>query len=213
VLAISFSTPDMVGHAFGPRSQEIQDLYTHLDATIGTLFDALDAQVGKGQWVAALSADHGVTTIPDQLVAEGKDGGRIAGGTLIDAVNQALLPTLGQGRHAIALSTNDLYFAPGVYDKVRRTPAAISAAVAALAARPGICGCSERGGARPRPMRRIAAARRGAQLLPRTQRRSDHCDQAGMDDLRGRHHARLGDPPTISACRCCFSGEASSRAE
>jgi len=138
VLAISFSTPDMVGHAFGPRSQEIQDLYTHLDATIGTLFDALDAHVGKGQWVAALSADHGVTTIPDQLVAEGKDGGRIAGGTLIDAVNQALLPTLGQGRHAIALSTNDLYFAPGVYDTLRRTPAAISAAVAALAARPGI---------------------------------------------------------------------------
>jgi arylsulfatase A-like enzyme len=138
VLAISFSTPDMVGHAFGPRSQEIQDLYTHLDATIGTLFDALDAQVGKGQWVAALSADHGVTPIPDQLVAEGKDGGRIAGGMLLDAVNQALGPTLGQGRHAVALSTNDLYFAPGVYDKVRRTPAAISAAVAALAARPGI---------------------------------------------------------------------------
>jgi predicted AlkP superfamily pyrophosphatase or phosphodiesterase len=138
VLAISFSTPDMVGHAFGPRSHEVQDLYAHLDRTIGTLFEALDAQVGKGRWVAALSSDHGVTPIPEQLVAEGRDAGRIAGGSLIDAVNQALLPTIGQGRHVIAISTNDLYFDSGVYDKVRRTPAAITAAIAALSARPGI---------------------------------------------------------------------------
>jgi predicted AlkP superfamily pyrophosphatase or phosphodiesterase len=138
VLAISFSTPDMVGHGFGPRSHEVQDLYARLDLTIGALFDELDAVVGKGQWVAALSADHGVTPIPEQLVAEGKDAGRISGGALIDAVNQALRPVLGEGRHLTALSTNDLYFAPGVYDKLRRTPAAFSAAMAAIMARPGI---------------------------------------------------------------------------
>ena len=39
---------------------------------------------------------------------------------------------------ALGLSTNDLYFEPGVYDKVRRSPAAISAAIAAIAARPGV---------------------------------------------------------------------------
>jgi predicted AlkP superfamily pyrophosphatase or phosphodiesterase len=138
VLAISFSSPDMVGHAFGPRSHEVKDLFAHLDRTIGVLFDELDAQVGKGRWVAGLSADHGVTPIPEQLVAEGKDGGRISGGAIIDAVNQALLPALGQGRHVTALSTNDLYFEPGVYDRVRRTPGAISAAVGAIAARPGV---------------------------------------------------------------------------
>ena len=138
VLAVSFSSPDMVGHAFGPRSHEVQDMFANLDQTIGALFDELDHQAGKGRWVAALSSDHGVTPIPEQLVAEGKDAGRINGGAIIDAVNQALLPVLGQGRHVTALSTNDLYFAPGVYDKVRRTPAAISAAIAAIAARPGI---------------------------------------------------------------------------
>ena len=138
ILAVSFSTPDMVGHAFGPRSHEVADIFAHLDRTIGTLFDELDAQVGKGQWVAGLSADHGVTPIPEQLVAEGKDGGRISGGAIIDAVNLALTPTLGTGRHVTALSTNDLYFEPGVYDKIRRRPAAISAAIAAIAARPGV---------------------------------------------------------------------------
>src|SRR6185295_414824 len=105
VLAISFSTPDMVGHAFGPRSHEVQDLYARLDRTIGALFDELDAYVGKGQWVAALSADHGVTPIPEQLVAEGKDAGRVSSGAIIDAVNQALQPMLGPGRHVTALAT------------------------------------------------------------------------------------------------------------
>jgi predicted AlkP superfamily pyrophosphatase or phosphodiesterase len=138
VLAVSFSSPDMVGHAFGPRSHEVVDLFAHLDRTIGVLFDELDAQVGKGRWVAGLSADHGVTPIPEQLLAEGKDAGRVSGGAIIDAVNQALQPTLGAGRHVTALSTNDLYFEPGVYDKVRRTPAAISAAIAAITARPGV---------------------------------------------------------------------------
>jgi predicted AlkP superfamily pyrophosphatase or phosphodiesterase len=138
VLAVSFSSPDFVGHAFGPRSHEVMDLFAQLDRTIGALFDELDAQVGKGRWVAGLSADHGVTPIPEQLVAEGRDAGRISGGALIDAVNQALLPTLGAGRHVTVLSTNDLYFEPGVYDKVRRSPAAISAAIAAITARPGV---------------------------------------------------------------------------
>jgi hypothetical protein len=138
VLAVSFSSPDMVGHAFGPRSHEVQDLFAQLDRTVGTLFDELDAQVGQGHWVAALSADHGVTPIPEQLVTEGKDAGRVSGGALIDAVNQALLPSLGPGRHVVALSTNDLYFAPGVYDKIRRTPATMFAAMAAITARPGV---------------------------------------------------------------------------
>jgi predicted AlkP superfamily pyrophosphatase or phosphodiesterase len=138
VLAVSFSTPDMVGHAFGPRSHEVQDIFAHLDRTIGALFDELDAVVGKDQWVAALSADHGVTPIPEQLVADGKDGGRISGGALIDAVEQALRPTLGQDRHVTALATNDLYFEPRVYDKIRKMPAGGGAVINAIMSRPGI---------------------------------------------------------------------------
>ena len=122
VLAISFSSPDLVGHAFGPRSHEIQDMYAHLDKTLGTLFDQLDAVVGKDQWVVGLSADHGVTPIPEQLVAEGKDAGRINGGALVDAVEQALKPAIGDARHVTVLNTNDIYFEPGVYDKMLKSP-------------------------------------------------------------------------------------------
>ena len=138
VLAISFSSPDLVGHAFGPRSHEVQDMYAHLDKTLGALFDQLDAAVGKDQWVAGLSADHGVTPIPEQLKAEGKDAGRINGGALVDAVEQVLKPALGQGRHIIVLNTNDIYFETGVYNKILKSPQLLTAVISAIQSQPGI---------------------------------------------------------------------------
>ena len=138
VLAVSFSSPDLVGHAFGPRSHEVQDMYARLDQTIGALFDQLDAIVGKDQWVAGLSADHGVTPIPEQLVAEGKDAGRISGGAMVDAIEAVLKPALGDGRHVLVLNTNDIYFEPGVYDRIRKSKPLGDAVVAAIAARPGV---------------------------------------------------------------------------
>jgi predicted AlkP superfamily pyrophosphatase or phosphodiesterase len=138
VLAVSFSSPDVVGHAFGPNSHEVQDMYAHLDKTIGALFDQLDASVGKDQWVAGLSADHGVTPIPEQLIAAGKDAGRINAGAMVTAIEQALKPALGQGRHVTALATNDVYFEPGVYDKMLKSRPLLTAVVSAIASQPGI---------------------------------------------------------------------------
>ena len=137
VLAISFSSPDLVGHAFGPRSHEVQDIYARLDQTLGALFDQLDAIVGKDQWVAGLTADHGVTPIPEQLIAEGKDAGRINGGAIVDAVEEAL-KALGPGRHVTVLNTNDIYFEPGVYDKVLKSRELMASVIAAIQSRPGI---------------------------------------------------------------------------
>ncbi|WP_204350832.1 alkaline phosphatase family protein, partial [Klebsiella pneumoniae] len=47
-LAVSFSSPDYIGHAFGPNSWEMVDDYVRLDEELGKLFDFLDAKVGKG---------------------------------------------------------------------------------------------------------------------------------------------------------------------
>src|SRR5574342_34332 len=77
LLGISFSTPDLVGHAFGPDSQEVQDIYAQLDRTIGTLLTQLDRRVGRGEYVVALTGDHGVNRLPEQLAAAGKGGGRL----------------------------------------------------------------------------------------------------------------------------------------
>jgi hypothetical protein len=78
-LAVSFSTLDIVGHDYGPRSHEVQDVLLRLDATIGRLLAVLDAKVGRDRYVLAFSSDHGVATLPEQ-VFPAPAGGRGAGG-------------------------------------------------------------------------------------------------------------------------------------
>ncbi len=76
-LGISLSQTDLVGHSFGPRSREQLDNLLRLDAQLERLFSALDETVGAGRWVLAMSADHGVLDIPEQLAEEGVDAGRL----------------------------------------------------------------------------------------------------------------------------------------
>ncbi|WP_315821714.1 alkaline phosphatase family protein [Paraflavitalea speifideaquila] len=63
-LAVSFSSPDYIGHAFGPNSIEQEDDFLRLDTTFGNLFRFLDEKVGKGEYLVFLSADHGVAHVP-----------------------------------------------------------------------------------------------------------------------------------------------------
>ena len=75
VLAVSFSSPDYIGHSFGPNSIEAEDGFLRLDQDLGELFRYLDARVGAGQYVAFLSADHGVAQIPGFMRENNLPGG------------------------------------------------------------------------------------------------------------------------------------------
>jgi predicted AlkP superfamily pyrophosphatase or phosphodiesterase len=76
-LGVGLSQVDRIGHTFGPGSREQLDNLLRLDAELARLFDGLDDRVGRGRWVLALSADHGVLEIPEHLVEEGMPAGRI----------------------------------------------------------------------------------------------------------------------------------------
>lgn len=67
VLAISYSSPDYIGHAFGPRSVEVMDTYLRLDLELERLFTALDEKLGQGNYIVFLTADHGVAENPNFL--------------------------------------------------------------------------------------------------------------------------------------------------
>ncbi|MDB5142114.1 MAG: alkaline phosphatase family protein [Mucilaginibacter sp.] len=58
-LAVSFSSPDYVGHQFGPNSVEIEDTYLKLDRDMASFLTFLDAKLGKGNYTVFLTADHG----------------------------------------------------------------------------------------------------------------------------------------------------------
>jgi predicted AlkP superfamily pyrophosphatase or phosphodiesterase len=159
-LAVSFSTLDMVGHAFGPRSHEVQDILIQLDATMGTLLETLDRRVGPDRYIVALTADHGVSPIPEQMAALGVPAGRIDGRGIVTRVNAALEPFLGPGPHVATLIYTDLYFRDGVWEKLAANPAAMQAVVDTIEATPGVL----------RALRRddIAAVRLGGDALALT---------------------------------------------
>ena len=65
LLSISLSTTDAIGHAFGPDSREIHDHLLHVDRWLGQFLDSLAAVVPASNTVIVLTADHGVTSIPE----------------------------------------------------------------------------------------------------------------------------------------------------
>ncbi|MGH9148622.1 MAG: alkaline phosphatase family protein [Vicinamibacterales bacterium] len=137
-LALSLSTLDLVGHDFGPESHEVQDVLSYLDVTIGRLLTFLDDRVGRGEYVVALSADHGVAPIPEQAAKAGLDAGRISTPTLSQSVEQALEPVLGRGPHVGRVVSTDIYFEPQRSAAILGNAAAMRAVRDALLAVPGV---------------------------------------------------------------------------
>ena len=133
-LAVSFSSLDLVGHQFGPASHEVQDMVMRLDRTIGALLDHLDAAVGRNRYIVALSSDHGTGPLPEQTPGSGRQTGDQA----LAAINRALVPFLGEGKHAIHAAYTDLYLAPGVMMKLMADPTASAAVLAALKGMAGV---------------------------------------------------------------------------
>ena len=99
-------------------------------------------------------------------------------------IEQVLKPALGKGRHVTVLNTNDIYFEPGVYDKMLKSRELMTGGDLGDPVAPrDRARVPQRGNARRRQIDGSAAARRGAELFPRTQRRYRVRDQAGMDDV------------------------------
>lgn len=137
-LAIGLSATDFVGHRFGPNSHEFQDVLAHLDVTIGRLLDALDSRLGPDTYVVALSADHGVSPIPEGVLAQGADAGRFRWPDLRAALETYLTDHLGRERSIAAMVNGEIYFEPGVYATLRHQPAVLESALDLIRTTPGV---------------------------------------------------------------------------
>lgn len=58
MLAVSLSSTDYIGHQFGTYAIETEDTYLRLDRDIARLLAALDQEIGKGEYLLFLTADH-----------------------------------------------------------------------------------------------------------------------------------------------------------
>jgi predicted AlkP superfamily pyrophosphatase or phosphodiesterase len=76
LVFISLSSPDYLGHAYGPDSLEAADTVVRTDRDLESFFHDLDAKFGN-RWTLAITADHGVQSIPEVAKEMGRSGGRV----------------------------------------------------------------------------------------------------------------------------------------
>jgi len=89
-LTISVSTPDYIGHSFGPNSVEQEDDFLRLDKDLGAFFQFLDKQVGKGEYLVFLSADHGVAQVPEFLKSHKIPTGNVDDAAIVEGLTALL---------------------------------------------------------------------------------------------------------------------------
>ena len=100
LLAISLSPNDILGHQVGPDSPEMAAMALALDHELADFFNFLGHRVGLANMWIALSADHGISALPDaakklRIPAANLDAGRIEG-----RINSALAAKFSPGHAA-----------------------------------------------------------------------------------------------------------------
>jgi len=76
LLFLSLSSPDYLGHSYGPDSLEAADSVVRTDRDIAGFLHFLDQRFGD-RYTVALTSDHGVQSIPEVARDMGRKGGRI----------------------------------------------------------------------------------------------------------------------------------------
>lgn len=108
-LTVSFSSPDYVGHAFGPNSIEVEDTYLRLDKDIAEILTSLDNNLGKGNYLVFLSADHGVADVPGFAQSQKLPAGVLDGSISSKEVKAALKNAFGEGDFIRAEDNSQFY--------------------------------------------------------------------------------------------------------
>lgn len=95
-LAISFSTPDHIGHEFGNFSLELEDMYIKLDNQIAELLKNLDNAVGKGNYLLFLTADHAGMDSPGYVKDNRMPIGELGSKAFVDSLKAFSMRKYGE---------------------------------------------------------------------------------------------------------------------
>lgn len=187
LLTISFSANDLVGHAFGPNSHEVLDITVRTDRTLARLLDMLDRKVGLDKTLVFLTADHGVSPVPEYAQGRRLNSRRISFEQIAVTIKRALDARFGEGRWFAGFSAESVYFdlQTVAEKKLDRAEVERAAAEAALTV-PG-----------------VAAAFTRTQILSGGLPRTPTAQRVQM----AFHPQRSGDVFLVPEPFCFFSGE------
>jgi predicted AlkP superfamily pyrophosphatase or phosphodiesterase len=90
LLVVSFSSNDAIGHTWGPDSQEVLDVTLRSDRVMAEFLKFLDSEVGAGQYLMALTADHGVCPLPELTAVNGTFAKRLSARSIVSATEEHL---------------------------------------------------------------------------------------------------------------------------
>ncbi len=129
-LAISFSSTDYVGHFYGVNSKEIQDTYMRLDQDLARLLEALDKQVGEGEYTLFLTADHGAGEVPAYLHDEGIPAGYLESEEMAATFREFLEYTYGTTEVIRNSSNNQIFLDHDLLRNLELDPAEVQEVLA-----------------------------------------------------------------------------------
>ncbi|MCA0239812.1 MAG: alkaline phosphatase family protein [Proteobacteria bacterium] len=139
ILSVSLSGHDYVNHYWSAESRLSHDHFLHLDRLLQAFFRDLDASVGKNNYIAVLTADHGFMPAPEVSRMRGLDAGRLSGSELLGRINAGLEQRFGVAKLGRFFSASALVLDRELLAQKNLDPAAVAeAARAVLAAEPAI---------------------------------------------------------------------------
>jgi hypothetical protein len=114
LLCISLSSNDYVGHSFGPNSPEVMDISVRTDRMLSDLFNTIDQKVPGGlkRTLIVLSADHGVSPIPEEGENIRIPFERDSFSAGLQAVKDGLNEKFGEGDWVYGITEQYLYLNP-----------------------------------------------------------------------------------------------------
>ena len=170
ILAISLSGHDWVNHAFSAESRISHDHLLQLDRLLQDFFKDLDATVGKDNYIAMLTSDHGFMPAPEYSQSLGREAGRINTNQLTGRINAGLQKRFGSGKWVLAFYSANMLFDRKLLATVN-ADAVLEEARRLLLAEPGIAAAYTR-------QEIISSSRAGEPFFEATQK-SFHPDASG----------------------------------
>ncbi|MBY0504728.1 MAG: alkaline phosphatase family protein [Bryobacteraceae bacterium] len=109
LLTLSFSSNDAIGHDAGPDSPQVHDVSVRTDAILAKFFGFLEQTVGMQNVLVILTADHGVTPVPEVLAQDKMPGGRLPGAAIFGPMEKALEESFGPGKWMLSSAGSGPY--------------------------------------------------------------------------------------------------------
>jgi predicted AlkP superfamily pyrophosphatase or phosphodiesterase len=122
ILAVSLSSPDYIGHTFGPNSVEAEDNYLRLDRDLGDFLTYLDEKVGQNQYLVFLTADHGVLQVPAYLENHNIPAGNYQTQKTVEELNALLQDKFKASNLIIDILNDQVYLNRDAVSKLKNNP-------------------------------------------------------------------------------------------